>query len=57
MHDEKPAIDGGKPIPEMRPKTLDILGRAIIISLARTFEDHHADWIIQGIWKVAQGLR
>lgn len=42
---------------EMCPKTLDILGRTVIVSLAQTFEDHHAEWIIQGIRKVARGLR
>ncbi len=43
--------------PDMCPGTLDILGRAVIISLAQTFEDQHADWIIRGIRKVARGLR
>lgn len=42
---------------DMCPKTLDILGRTVIVSLAQTFEDHHAEWIIQGIRKVAHGLR
>ncbi len=43
--------------PDMCPRTLDILGRTIIISLAQTFEDQHAEWIIQGIRKVAGALR
>ncbi len=42
--------------PDMCPKTLSILGRTIVISLAQTFEDRHAEWIIQGIRKVAEGL-
>lgn len=42
--------------PDMCPKTLAILGRTIIISLAQTFEDRHADWIIQAVHKVARGL-
>ncbi len=42
--------------PDMCPKTLDILGRTIVISLAQTFEDRHAEWIIQAIQKVAAGL-
>jgi 8-amino-3,8-dideoxy-alpha-D-manno-octulosonate transaminase len=39
--------------PDMCPRTLDILGRTVIISLSQTFEDHHADWIVQAIRKVA----
>ena len=42
--------------PDMCPKTLGILGRTIVISLAQTFEDRHAEWIIQGIQKVARNL-
>lgn len=42
--------------PDMCPKTLDILGRTIVISLAHTFADRHAEWIIQGIRKVARNL-
>ncbi len=39
--------------PDMCPRTLDILGRTVIISLAQTFEDRHAEWIVQAIRKVA----
>ncbi len=39
--------------PDMCPRTLDILGRTVIISLSQTFEDRHADWIAQAIRKVA----
>lgn len=42
--------------PDMCPETLDILGRTIVISLAQTFEDRHAEWIIQAIQKVARNL-
>ncbi|OQB42038.1 MAG: L-glutamine:2-deoxy-scyllo-inosose aminotransferase [Candidatus Hydrogenedentes bacterium ADurb.Bin179] len=42
--------------PDMCPKTLEILGRTIVISLAQTFEDRHAEWVIQGIRKVAGNL-
>ena len=42
--------------PDMCPNTLNILGRTIVLSLAQTFEDRHAEWIIQGIRKVAAGL-
>lgn len=39
--------------PDMCPRTLDILGRTVTIPLSQTFEDRHAEWIIQGIRKVA----
>ena len=42
---------------EMCPRTLDILGRTVIISLTQTLTDQHAEWIIRGIRKVANGLR
>lgn len=42
--------------PDMCPKTLEILGRTLVISLAQTFEDRHAEWIVQAIRKVAHGL-
>lgn len=42
--------------PDMCPRTLEILGRTVVISLAQTFEDRHADWIIQAVHKVARGL-
>jgi hypothetical protein len=40
----------------MCPRTLDILGRTVVISLAQTFEDRHADWIVQAIRKVAAAI-
>ena len=43
--------------PDMCPHTLDILGRTIVISLAQTFQDRHADWIIQAVQKVTHGLK
>ena len=42
--------------PDMCPRTLDILGRIVVISLAQTFEDQHVLWIIEAIHKVAVGL-
>ena len=51
LHDGARAYD-----PAMCPNTLDILGRTVVISLAQTFEDRHADWIIKAILKVARGL-
>lgn len=40
--------------PDMCPRTLEILGRAVIIPLSQTYEDRHADWTIQAIHKVAR---
>ncbi len=42
--------------PEMCPRTLDLLGRVVVITLSHRFEDRHAQWIIQGIRKVAHAL-
>jgi dTDP-4-amino-4,6-dideoxygalactose transaminase len=39
--------------PDMCPRTLEVLGRAVTIPLSQTYEDRHADWIIQAIRKVA----
>lgn len=39
--------------PGMCPRTLDILGRTVTISLSQGFEDKHAAWTIEGIRKVA----
>ena len=39
--------------PDMCPRTLDILGRAVILTISQTFQDQHVDWIIQAIRKVA----
>jgi len=38
----------------MCPRTLDILGRTVMIALSQTFEDRHAAWIVEGILKVAR---
>jgi len=43
--------------PDMLPKTLEILGRCIIVSLSQTYEDRHVEWIIGGIRKVAEAFR
>ena len=40
--------------PDMCPRTLDILGRTVMIALSQTFEDRHAAWIVEGILKVAR---
>ena len=42
--------------PGMCPRTLDILGRTVTVTLSQTFEDRHADWIVEGIRKVARAL-
>jgi 8-amino-3,8-dideoxy-alpha-D-manno-octulosonate transaminase len=39
--------------PGMCPRTLDILGRAVMLSFSQTYEDRHADLMIEGIQKVA----
>ncbi|MBI4558795.1 MAG: DegT/DnrJ/EryC1/StrS family aminotransferase [Candidatus Hydrogenedentes bacterium] len=41
--------------PDMCPRTLDILGRAVVLSLSQTYLDRHVEWIIQAIEKVARG--
>ena len=41
---------------DMCPRTLDILGRSVMISLAQTFTDQHAAWIIAAVKKVAQTM-
>ena len=41
---------------DMCPRTLDILGRTVMIALSQTFEDRHADWIVERIRKVAAAL-
>jgi len=40
--------------PDMCPKTLDILGRTVTVSLSQTYEDRHAEYIIEAIRKVAK---
>jgi len=42
--------------PDMCPRTLDILGRTVSIPLSQTYEDRHAEWIIQAVHKVAAAL-
>jgi 8-amino-3,8-dideoxy-alpha-D-manno-octulosonate transaminase len=42
--------------PQMLPRTLEILGRCIVVSLSQVFEDRHLDWIVAGIRKVAQAF-
>ncbi len=41
---------------DMCPRTLDLLGRAIVLSFSQVYEDHHADLMIEGIRKVAAAL-
>lgn len=42
--------------PDMCPRTLDILGRVVVITISHHLEDRHVEWIIEGVRKVAQGL-
>ena len=42
--------------PDMCPHTLDILGRAVILPITQRYEDQHADWMIQGVRKVAAAM-
>lgn len=41
---------------DMCPRTLDILGRTVTVTVSQTFEDRHADWIVEGIRKVAGAI-
>ena len=51
-----PLHDGSRAYhPDMCPRTLDILGRTVIIGLSQTYGDQHADYIIEAIRKVAKG--
>jgi hypothetical protein len=43
--------------PDMCPRTLDILGRTVMISLSQVFEDQHADLIVRGAAKVARAAK
>jgi 8-amino-3,8-dideoxy-alpha-D-manno-octulosonate transaminase len=40
----------------MCPRTLDILGRAILLPVFQTYEDRHADMMVEGVQKVARAL-
>jgi len=42
--------------PDMCPRTLEILGRAVALTFSQTYEDRHADLMIQGVRKVAAHL-
>ncbi len=39
---------------DMCPQTLDILERTVVIGIHQNLTDQHADWIIEGIQKVAR---
>ena len=43
--------------PDMCPRTLDALERTVTIAIAQTYEDKHAEWIVQALWKVAAASR
>lgn len=52
-----PLHDAGRSYsPEMCPRTLDLLGRTIMLSFSQTYEDRHADLMIAGVRKVAGKL-
>lgn len=40
--------------PDMCPRTLDILGRAVILPITQHYEDRHVAWMIEGVRKVAE---
>ena len=42
--------------PDMCPRTLDILGRTVLIGITQRYEDHHVEWVIAAIKKVASAL-
>jgi len=42
--------------PDMCPRTLDILGRAVVLPISQTFEDRHVALMIGGVRKVAAAL-
>jgi 8-amino-3,8-dideoxy-alpha-D-manno-octulosonate transaminase len=39
--------------PDMCPRTLDILERAVLIPITQRFEEKHCDWVVEAIQKVA----
>ena len=39
--------------PDMCPRTLEILGRIVLFPIFQTYEDQHADMIVQAVHKVA----
>ncbi|MDX9972078.1 MAG: DegT/DnrJ/EryC1/StrS family aminotransferase [FCB group bacterium] len=39
--------------PDMCPNTLEILGRAVMLTISQALEDKHVEWVIQAIRKVA----
>ena len=41
---------------DMCPRTLDVLGRSVVFSFSQTYEDRHADMMIDAIRKVAAHL-
>lgn len=42
--------------PDMCPRTLDILGRTVVIGLNQRIEDHQADQAVEAVKKVARAL-
>lgn len=40
--------------PQMLPRTLENLGRSVVIPLSQTYQDCHSGWIIEAVNKVAQ---
>jgi 8-amino-3,8-dideoxy-alpha-D-manno-octulosonate transaminase len=42
--------------PDMCPRTLNFLGRAVVFGLSQAFEERHADLIIDGVRKVAAAM-
>ena len=52
-----PLHDSERPYtPNMCPATLDILGRTVMLSISQALEQHHVDWIVEAICKVAEHL-
>lgn len=42
--------------PDMCPRTLEILGRTVMLPLTQRYEDRHVAWLIDGVRKVAASL-
>lgn len=38
---------------DMCPRTLDILGRAVVMPISQRYEERHAEWVVEAVRKVA----
>lgn len=52
-----PAHDGSRVYtPDMCPRTLDLLGRSVFITICQKYEDRHVDWTIRAVRKVVEKM-